>query len=119
MYFDRDARTSTFLLLLKHGQKSLCYTDDERPISITNIKFSIKKSTDRLTNAPMTNKNKENNFKTFILQASLFIASLSQIRLPFQVGMHSVGSGYSFLYGLLRQSAETRLKRVLRRVKQT
>ena len=44
----------------------------------------------------MTNKNNEKNFKMFILQASLFIASLSRNGLPFQVGMHSVGSGYSF-----------------------
>ena len=44
----------------------------------------------------MTNKNNEKNFKMFILQASLFIVSLSRNGLPFRIGMHSVGSGYFF-----------------------
>ena len=59
-------------------------------------KFQYQKVLIDLPNAPMTNKNNEKDFKMFILQASLFIASLSRNGLPFQVGMHSVGSGYSF-----------------------
>ena len=110
--FDHDVRTFTFFVISiveAWGEKPSLYTDDERPIPKSNIKVFNKKILIDLPNAAMTNKSNENIFKMFILQPSLFIASLSRNRLPFQVGIHSVVSGCSFYMVWLE----------LRRVKQT
>ena len=50
--FDHDVRISTFFVIAiveAWGEKPPLYTDDERPIPISNIKVFNKKSIDRLT----------------------------------------------------------------------